>query len=276
MQERDHLENEKIKILAKFCERRPATPRVERAESLQQVVDVVLERQLGEHTDRMSVAQSLLERGQVDNRGSLLRWGRRSGTRYRAGRLWRLRWSRCRRLRLRRLGPLGLGRFSRFRWLRRRRRLFRHLRRRLRRQRLRLLDGRGSGRSRLSGTRRWSSAPGWLRFHPSASACLSKDEQEACGEHPGAADRHRPLRFPFTQGVEYSMSELPAVARDAHRGGYLRPALPPESWDCSSTALRWTVLSLPISRSGSVSAPRSGAQAPKRGARPRRSAPPAW
>src|SRR5262245_27062537 len=96
LQERDHLENEKIKILAKFCERRPATPRVERAESLQQVVDVVLERQLGEHTDRMSVAQSLLERGQVDNRGSLLRRGRRSGTRSRARRrFWRLGWSRC-------------------------------------------------------------------------------------------------------------------------------------------------------------------------------------
>jgi hypothetical protein len=114
LQERDHLENEKIKILAKFCERRPATPRVERAESLQQVVDVVLERQLGEHTDRMSVAQSPLERGQVDNRGSLLRRGRRSGTRSRARRLWRLGWSRCRRLRLRRLGPLGLGRSAGF------------------------------------------------------------------------------------------------------------------------------------------------------------------
>src|SRR5215831_1440476 len=79
LQERDHLENEKIKVLAKFCERRPATPRVECAESLQQVVDLVLERQLGEHTDRMGVAESLLEGGQVDDRGLLLPRGRRGG-----------------------------------------------------------------------------------------------------------------------------------------------------------------------------------------------------
>ena len=48
MQERHHLENQKIEILVQLCERHHATPRVERAESLQQVVDFVLERQFGE------------------------------------------------------------------------------------------------------------------------------------------------------------------------------------------------------------------------------------
>src|SRR2546426_9645333 len=44
LQERHHLEDQKIIVLPKLCECCPAVPRVERAESLQQVVDLVLER----------------------------------------------------------------------------------------------------------------------------------------------------------------------------------------------------------------------------------------
>ena len=189
MQERHHLENQKIKILAQRCERRPATPRVERAESLEQVVDLVLERQFGEHTDRSGVTQSLLERGQVDDRGLFLPGGWWNGALSRWRRLGGLGRSRRRRLRLRRLGRLGLGRFGRFRRRRRCRRLFR-CRRRLRRLRFRLLDGRGNSRSLPLLRRRRSFGARCLRFQPRTGTRLNKDEQEACRERAGAADRH--------------------------------------------------------------------------------------
>src|SRR5213593_2085138 len=118
LQDRHHLENQKIVVFPKPCECCPAMPRVERAKSLQQIVDLVLERQLGEHTDRIGVAKALLERLQIEDRGSLLRRGRRGGPLSRSRRLWGLGWGRGGRRRLlRRLGRklrrLPLRRFPR-------------------------------------------------------------------------------------------------------------------------------------------------------------------
>src|SRR5262245_65952349 len=61
----DDLEHQQVVALAKLRERRPAAPLVECPEALQQIVDLVLERQLGEYPDRAGIAQSLLEIGRA-------------------------------------------------------------------------------------------------------------------------------------------------------------------------------------------------------------------
>src|SRR5262249_14507320 len=48
LKKRDDLEDQEVVALAKLCERRPAPPLVECAESPQQVVNFVFELQLGE------------------------------------------------------------------------------------------------------------------------------------------------------------------------------------------------------------------------------------
>jgi hypothetical protein len=73
LQERQHLQDEQIERLPQSRQHGLITLLMKLTELGQQVVDLVLERQLGEDSNRLGVAQALLESGQVEGRCRLFR-----------------------------------------------------------------------------------------------------------------------------------------------------------------------------------------------------------
>src|SRR5258706_2092445 len=106
LQEREHLHQQHFERLAQLGKRhRRALPRVIRAEPRDEVVHLVLERELGQHADRAGVLEPIFKRFEVERGG---RNRARLGGRGRGERRPR-RWSRLRR-RLRRSALARLGR----------------------------------------------------------------------------------------------------------------------------------------------------------------------
>jgi len=198
-------------------------------ELVQQIVDLVLERQLGEDSDRFRVAQALLEAGQIERRRRRFtglgyrRWRRWRGflrspaflRRWACWAGWARRWHgrrRCRRVRLRLRRPDShlrrarcgrrLGRHRRWfwrcdRWRHDRR--WRPDRRSRRRRRSRWLDllrrsGFGAGRLRDHGA-----AGATPVLAPTISGLDEQNQDPDCHRPDTVADRHRRLRSGFSR-----------------------------------------------------------------------------
>src|SRR5258708_29622822 len=90
LQHREHFHQQQFVGAAQVGERRLQLPLVVGAELREQVVDLVLQRQLGHEPDRLRRLQLLLEHLEIERRGTCrLRGGRLDGARRRGG-----RWSR--------------------------------------------------------------------------------------------------------------------------------------------------------------------------------------
>ena len=106
LQQREHLEDQQIVRSPKFGQRGLEPPLVVRPELVQQIVDLILERELGEHADRLRFLEPGLERLEIQRRRRFrLREGRRGRLLSRGLRAGRSRrGDLCRRLRRRRVG----------------------------------------------------------------------------------------------------------------------------------------------------------------------------
>jgi len=76
LQQREHFHHQQVVRLAQLRHGEPGLALVVRAELFQQVVDLVLERDLGEDADRLGGFEPVLQRDQIQRRG---RGGRRHG-----------------------------------------------------------------------------------------------------------------------------------------------------------------------------------------------------
>src|SRR5690242_15737547 len=74
LQQRHYFHEQLLVRAPQAREREPSLAGVEGAKLREQIVHLVLERQLGENADRVRIAQPLLERGEVECRRSW-RWG---------------------------------------------------------------------------------------------------------------------------------------------------------------------------------------------------------
>src|SRR5256886_5073362 len=85
------LHQQQLEFLSQLAERHPRAAVVKRFELRQQVIDLILQRELGEQADGVSISESLLEGGQVQRRGCPGGGARARGSCRRWGRVYRFR-----------------------------------------------------------------------------------------------------------------------------------------------------------------------------------------